>query len=100
MTETLQPPKWDSEHFEMCFAESLGLIVYCKTCEVAVVEWDSSIELWRDTHGNAIVPQIGFYEGNRAVYRNNIQCWAMCGHEFFLPTLRAVEEMNKTLVDQ
>lgn len=46
LVTVLQPPDYANEHFELTTAEGLGIIVFCKKCEVAVLVWQERRLRW------------------------------------------------------
>lgn len=82
VVQVISPPLFETKDFELCYAESLGLIVYCKTCQVMVLLWESTRKLWLDCED---LPY-QFY---------TVRCWGGCGNVVHRPSTQMVRRFEE-----
>lgn len=87
VVQVLNPPDFETADFELCYAESLGLILHCRTCSVAVLLWEDARKIWLDTEDFPYQ----FY---------TVRCWGGCGNAVHRPSAHVVRRFQeKELTD-
>jgi hypothetical protein len=82
VVQVINPPHFETKDFELCYAESLGLIVHCKVCQIMVLLWDDARQLWLDCEDFPYQ----FY---------SVRCWGGCGNAVHRPSVQQVRRFKE-----